>query len=1056
MILGIIISPGRIFSQNQPSNLPLVQNLQVKVENIGVNEGLSAGYVFTVAQDSLGYIWLGTLQGLNRYDGYQVREYVHVKGDSQSLPNNGVTRILVDSRGWIWLRTVNENLVLFDPQTETFAVVDSFCTYWLIAEDGEGNIWFPDRDHKWRVIVVKEMEGTAAEKCRSLQLKRPHDLYPGIPSGDLPIHLLNSRTSGLWWEEGDFLVNVPLQPDGKARKYPTGISSSKSAPPWLQPRFVEDTAARRIYYFQPDQWSALDPATGKVLWVKPAPQPEIEKIPTLIDGRGRIYLITYQGGLRLDPEKNQWARLYERKQSPGENEDYDLGRTEFKDRNGNIWYTSPGYGAFRYQIAQEKFSSFGTYQSKISPGGICPLDSHRVVYYTGYQLHVLDPQTGESSFLHPNLITHQLTFFELLKGRGDTIWIGLADSAHFARYIYRASPKTLEEVTSFRGGPKCDWPLTISAKDHSFWMIFQTGLKVPPEEAGMLFIKRFYPRGRDNNLVPVTDSTKLSFPPGEILSWAESPEGKIWIGFDRGGLVSYDFREKKWEQYLTREDSPASLADNRVYSLQPDPVHPDSFLWAGTARGLEKLDLHRKTFTHFNTENGLPNNVVYGILQDDHLNFWLSTNRGLCLFNPRTLQTRNFTPDHGLEFNEFNGKSYARTPDGTMFFGGVGGLVWFDPNEFYLPEKSTPTLINALRLGNRDIIFHPGQKVKEGEFQLNQPLEFTRKITLDYDERIITFGFANMNFSSPAQNKFRYRLRNFNDEWIYTNQLHEATFTNLDPGKYLFEVQGQNPDGSWNEASAQIQLVIRRPWWLTWWFLLGTATLVFVAVYLLIRNRFRQRKRIEDLRNRISKDLHDEIGSTLSSISMYGIVARKSISDGNETASQLLGRINQSSQEIMEAMNDIVWAIKSDNDKMEDLINRMRAFSTHLGKARDWRVKFHYDESVLKNQVGMVARRNVYLIFKEAVNNAMKYSGGNLLEVKLQEKGRELTIHITDNGSGFDLDKVGQSQNLGGNGLPNMKRRAHEIRGKLVIESSPGKGTRVSISFNPALRPKNQ
>ena len=255
-----------------------------------------------------------------------------------------------------------------------------------------------------------------------------------------------------------------------------------------------------------------------------------------------------------------------------------------------------------------------------------------------------------------------------------------------------------------------------------------------------------------------------------------------------------------------------------------------------------------------------------------------------------------------------------------------------------------------------------------------------------------------------------------------------------------------------------MQLIITPPWWGTWWFRIIAALLITGGVVAFYRYRLAQAVKVVRVRERIARDLHDEIGSTLSSVSLFSSVAQKKAAGKAPEASELLGRITDSTTQVLEAMNDIVWAVNADNDDMASVIKRMHAFAVNVTEARGCKLHLHADEDLKSWRLGMTQRKNLYLIFKEAVNNAMKYSGCANLRVELVRERSAIVLRVSDDGRGFDTTatngNVGScspaySGAAGGNGLGNMRNRAAEIPGTFTITSAPGQGTTVELRFLP-------
>nr|HPQ59607.1 triple tyrosine motif-containing protein [Flavobacteriales bacterium] len=320
-----------------------------------------------------------------------------------------------------------------------------------------------------------------------------------------------------------------------------------------------------------------------------------------------------------------------------------------------------------------------------------------------------------------------------------------------------------------------------------------------------------------------------------------------------------------------------------------------------------------------------------------------------------------------------------------------------------------------------------------------------------YDTRMLTLGFSVMDHTAPAKNQYRYRMSGLYEEWVRNGASNRATFTNLDPGHYTFQVQGRNSAGVWDQEGASLSIVITPPWWGTWWFRALVVLAVAGLLYAFYRYRLARALEVVSVRDRIARDLHDEIGSTLSSVALYSTVARNKAGDRVPEANAMLDRITESTTEVMEAMNDIVWAVNSKNDDMAQVVQRMRAFGVAITEAAGMQLKLEVEPGVQAMTLDMAQRRDLYLIFKEAVNNAVKYGQAGTVRVSLARAAGRVQLVVEDDGVGFEPDAP-SSNGTGGNGLPNMRRRAREMGGELTIASVPGTGTRISLRFDPRNR----
>ncbi len=302
----------------------------------------------------------------------------------------------------------------------------------------------------------------------------------------------------------------------------------------------------------------------------------------------------------------------------------------------------------------------------------------------------------------------------------------------------------------------------------------------------------------------------------------------VWLATD-AGLMRFNRMDSSRITLQNDPHNPASLSNDVVYSMLPDPRTPAQFLWVGTAGGgLNCLDKTKLTFTHFTEKDGLPNNVIYGILPDGHGCLWLSTNRGLSRFDPQTKSFRNFDVQDGLQSNEFNRNAYFLSARGEMFFGGINGLNIFHPDSIRNNPQTPPVVITDFQLNDQSVSF------RDPRAPLRQPISRTNAIRLAYYQNTIAFEFAALEYTEPVKNRYAYRLENFDPQWIQAGANRKAIYTDVSPGEYIFSVKAANNDGIWNEAEASIRITITPPFWQTWWayasYLILAAMLVFDIV----------------------------------------------------------------------------------------------------------------------------------------------------------------------------------------------------------------------------------
>lgn len=278
---------------------------------------------------------------------------------------------------------------------------------------------------------------------------------------------------------------------------------------------------------------------------------------------------------------------------------------------------------------------------------------------------------------------------------------------------------------------------------------------------------------------------------------------------------------------------------------------------------------------------------------------------------------------------------------------------------------------------------------------------------------------------------------------IYAGTGREATYTNLDPGAYRFVVQGSFAEEIWGKKRTSLLLIIIPPWWRTWWFYALITLSAASASYALYRYRLAQLLKLERVRNRIARDLHDEVGSSISTIAIYSKIIQEHLGSSTFNNGPLMQKITEGATEIMESMNDIVWNINTKNDTFEHIISRMREHAYQLFEAKGYTLHFQFDDNLSRLKLEMEKRRDFYLIYKEALNNIAKYADGRNVWITLSTINAQINLIIRDDGKGFDAATIRQ----GGNGLVNMQHRAATLQGRIQITSAPGEGTQIHVSF---------
>lgn len=1040
-------------------------SLFISVEVLDYNYGLSQSLISSIVIDSTGFIWLSTKDGLNRFDGKSFKVFRSMKNQPYSLTDNHLQNMVMDKRGWLWTIVREQGLCVYDPSENKFhsireedGLASESIDHIRVGPEGEIIIEYKDDlfgHHGFHVLVP----GSQPEMA--IQHFSIDDYYPGLAkrlerlaAQDPPVHtpdLNPTHRTFMFDAHGTLWVLFPnkelhayASPARKGDIPPLVFNANQGLPIGFQPDgFFFDYKRQEVFLLNQSlqilklnrttntfeayaqlPTKASDPPRPHFspkgdLWVQYGPK-EV-RIFYISEGRSTSLLLDKPVGLTsrvaFDDFGNLWVSSnlglskinwqHERfKNYRGEN--YGTLSKDFSD--GNLWtcrIENPKRKAFYDQESQNAWiRTENDLFKRIRHGGQGTEPTHLAQNKDGHFLIISpDPQDRNES-----------------------------EDKDFYLWSFDPNSDSYERIGSAPPGR----PGFYDRKGH-YWLEYRN------EKDSISLFRIDFETGKTSVYPFPTPSEKYHY---RFLSdWEVAPDGRIYLGTVRG-LFIFEPDEGKWEHFTADQGDDDELSHQTVLSLCLDPVNPDRFLWIGTeGGGLNRFDLVKRSFIHFSQSDGLPNDVIYGILADNHQHLWISTNQGLSHFNPVTFKSQNFNSQDGLVHNEFNRYHYSKSDDGSMCFGTVDGITVFHPDDFYRKQPASNIVFTGLKIVNTTYEYLPVQVEKENAFQLPKPIQYCDSLCFNHNQSMITFEFALLDHTSPKGNIYRYKMEGFDQEWISSGAVREATYTNLNPGTYRFKVQGQNSHHVWS-APKSIHLTILPPWWDTLWFKGLMLVALILAIYSIYRYRLAQWMRVERMRNQIAQDLHDEIGSTLSSIGLYSAVMQKSQETFSPKTKEILENIVTNTSGMMEQMNDLVWTIKSDNDYLEQVINRMRAFGVSITEPKDIRLHFTSEDNLDRLKMPMDDRKNLYLLFKEAANNAVKHSGCNNLFVAISKNDGMLRVQIRDDGQGFDPGAIDdQANSLSGNGLNNIKFRAQQLKATLHLVSEMGQGTTIELNI---------
>ena len=1004
-----IFLPVLIFCSAIMSGQPLVPKAAI-FHQLTMQHGLSSNRIVEILQDRDGFYWIATEDGVNRFDGTNVKVFRYNKNDSLSLSHNHCTNLLEDSKGNIWVTTLDglncfiKDKEIFRRYYLTHPAFSNERLNWIrdIIEDKEGNIWISSYG-LWK-LDVKNDEFDYYNVINALPEKSV--------ARTLSMLVYDSLLNGIWCDPAGGIGFFDIKKD-------SFFYNDYNPYKWDVLR-IEDYSH---YFIDGDHnmwiWLTSERALCKV--ALPAGKPDytgftadknismVQRIHT-----GKVFISRFGAHpIFFDPVTGKADSTF-MKRCHGLSPVTEIARNIYVDQDDNYWIaTADGICILNPSEQSKEYFDFGMQggvADKAAEGLIGSSVQNEKKIWVYSHRHILCFDRNEGKFTN-------LEFPYLKDGISGVLAAG--DSVLYIAtfkgiYRYRIGTGRIEK--KFTGNFKARTGMAFD-KHRQLWVgTWTNGLYKFDPDLNVLhrFLKTDTVAGQQlkhNNLIGIY------IPPGSDT---------VYIGYNGGKGYSAVHNGKNTVACyiipLARENE-----RNVANTINCFLIDARGNWWIGTfGGGLYHKNFKTQVFTGISQSDGLKSNFINSVVEDARGNIWVSTSNGL-----------NVLQNEGKIIVSPDNEMVMSTNDY------MGNLQRFD--------KHSVVAFNTRKL----IVYHTlaaMEKEKPGRilvsdfkvFDKLHPLSlYDKPIKLNHNQNFFSFTFSLLKANQAKEVLYALKLENFDNDWIYLKKLQEVRYTNIPPGKYVFKVKASGNSGEWLHFSRDIAITVLPPFWKTGWFRLLCVVAIGTGIYLLYRYRINQFRKIYEVRNKISQDLHDEIGSTLSGVVLFSELAQKKIGQQHTSeADTYLRRITQQSKEMAEKMSDIVWAINPQNDNLKKVITKLQAFTLNICTARNIRVQFEVDQAILSRHMSMQQRKNIYMISKEAINNAVKYSAAHNLFFALQHKGSHFLLTIKDDGSGFDM-----SNTTKGNGMINMLTRADEMKSELHIESTPGSGTLVSLKW---------
>ena len=901
----------------------------IKFEHLTIEQGLLNYDVLGIVQDDKGFMWFATLDGLNRYDGYNLKVYRQDPEVSDSLSDNPIRVVYEDRTGVLWIGTFSGGLNRFDRDTETFthyqhnpADPNSLSNDGIrsIYQDRTGTLWIGTNGGGLNRFDSETEQFTHYQHDPDNPRSLGHDV----------IFVINEDRAGVLWigTEGGGLnrfdrknetfiryQNNPDDPRSLSHNKVRAIFEDRTGGFWVGTfggglnRFDRDTETFTHYQHNPaDPYSLSD-----------------NDILSIYEDRtGGLWIGTLGGGLNQFDRDTETFTHYQHNPADPHSLSHNNVYTIYEDRTDVLWIGTFG-GVDRLDRGQKKFAHYqhnSADPNSLSNSDVLSIyeDKTGVLWIgtNGGGLNHFDQETGTFTYYqHDSAKPGSLSNNSVCAIRGDgldALWIGTWGGG-----LNRFDRET-ETFTHYRHNP--DNPHSLSDdvimsihKDRSgiLWIGTWTGgldKLVLNEAKGFDREAATFVHYQHNPADP------NSLGSNSVMSIYEDQTGVLWVGTVNGGLNRFDHETETFIRYKNDPDNPNSLSHNSVRSIYEDRA---GVLWIGTwGGGLNRFDRESERFVRYTEKDGLPSNVVGGILEDRQGNLWLSTSRGLSKFNPQMETFRNYNRTDGLQGNQFNlNNGYYKSRSGEMFFGGTNGFNAFYPEQIKDNPHIPPIAITNFQLANKPASIG-------GDSVLQQSILETGDLTLSYLDRVFSFEFAALNYQSPEKNLYKYKLEGFDDGWNELDSTRRfATYTHLDQGEYVFRVIGSNNDGLWNEEGASIRIKITPPWWETIWFRVSMLILAIGLIFGVSRWRVRSigRKQSEEA----LQEAHDELEKRVKERTTELIVAQDQIIRSERLAAtgQLAASVAHEINSPLQAITMLLGTMKRNNEENKELLDNI-------------------------------------------------------------------------------------------------------------------------------------
>ncbi len=1049
------------------------QKKRLYFKSYTLDQGLSNNTVFSIEQDYQGFIWFGTHEGLNRFDGYEFKNYFHDADDSLSLPGNTVNSVFQDSKNRLWVAT-NEGLCLYNRQEDNFINFEEFSGKRLsnnivttIIEDSKGNYWIGTfngglnyyNEEKDSLFVIKndhKSQDISSNTIRTIYEDENKILWIGTRNGFNRYDPQNNRLESFYFHPEEVT-------GGNDIRYIFHDETDKlllAANGGGLISFNRKTRTFRINKGDSDEPGSLKSNTIRSI---------------IRDNSGTIWIGTLNGLFLYNKKERTFHHYKHNPDDPGTLNTHSV-RAIFEDRDGNIWLGLYYGGINFYNQENSQFQNFterGPNESGLSSNIISSFvedgNGNLWIGTEGGGLNFFNRKTGQfKHYLHSpdkkNSISSNFIKSLAIDKKGK-LWIGTIEAG-----LDYFDPST-STFRNYRNDPS-DFRSLSNNYIRSIFIDDNENIWIGTNGNGL---NKFNATSKKFNRFPY-DSGDNTIHGSNINSIIEDSSGHLIIGTNKGLNV---FNTETYQNtFINSIERGSPLSE--IWSFYLDE---ENNLWIGTnENGLVYYNRKDEVLRSFNQEDALLNNVVYGIIPDNNGNLWVSTNRGLSRFDLKDHSVKNFDSHSGLLSNQFNYNAYCKTSAGELLFGGNRGFTLFHPDEIRSNTTMPPAVLTGFKLFNKPV------NLKDKDSPLHANIIIAEEVTLNRKQTVFSIEFAALSYIAPENNQYEYTLEGFLDDWIYLGNNRNVTFTNLDPGRYLFKLRASNNDGVWNEEGTSLTINVLPPWWKTGWafsayvlFMLGLIIIALKAYKIRLdeKNKLKyerlEKQRIIELNQMKLKfftNISHEFRTPLSLI--IGPVEElvEKFRNSQEGISKKLSVIHKNSitlhhliEQLMAFRKIEAGALKLKIKQIElvNYLSRINDSFLDLASKKNIKFRFSHDISALYVWMDPEMMEKVFInILSNAFHHTPKKGEIEISAFQNMSSGN-IEIKISDTGPGIQEDKVekiferfyqienphAEPHHGAGIGLSFARDIINLHHGSISANNLKGKGLCFSIELKP-------